>query len=160
MNMQGLLIHLQSWVQAELAAQRDLCVCLGALTDAVMGADNECLQTAAKELELRLEAGTGREIRRQDLMARFAKVCGVPADSLSVTSLIERGRSEGIAVEALSALRDELREVALDVRSRARRLMVLARHHGGVLEELLGILGCGGDGAGSKDSGVLVDARG
>ena len=159
MKFDGLMIHLQSWVESELAAQKDLRDALDGMLAAVMSAENEPLERATADLREKLEQGLGRDVRREDLLRRFSKTLGVPAGSLSVTSLIERGRAAGLGVRRLAELRDQLRTVALDVRRRARRLSVLAAHHGGVLEEILSILGCSQDGNAANDSGALVDAR-
>jgi len=160
MNLSSSLIHLQAWLQAETTGQRRLLEVLERLeASAVLNAGDELL-AAGGELEDTLQAGIGRDVRRGDLMAGFAREFGVPAPTLSVASVLERARTAGENVDKLTEMRTELCTAAEDVTRQAKRLSVLATHHRSVLHELLLILGTSSANEEASRAGVLVDAEG
>jgi hypothetical protein len=158
-KLDSLLIQLQSWAQAEVAAQARLSTILDDLLEAVRASGTELLVDAGGRLEVALESGPARETRRRELMASFAGVFGVPGETLSLTSILQRARESGAEVQSLEAVRGELRAIVKDVARRARLLVATAGHHRGVLSELLTIIGGSARDEEARSAGVLVDAE-
>jgi len=160
MNLDTLLIQLQSWAQEETVAQRRLSGVLEALERAVRTGGSEELLRTGLALEESFTGNVGREVRRVDLMGRLGRHWGIAPATLSLTSVIARASAEGRPTSALEKLRDELRVVVLDVTRRAKLLNVVAAQHRGVLADLMNILGTSSDDESARTAGVLVDAEG
>ena len=160
MNLATSLIHLQAWLQAETAGQRKLLEVLERLEAAALAGASDELLASGGQVEDALEANIGRDVRRRDLMDGFAREFGVPAATLSVSSVLERAREAGESVDKLTDMRTELRTAAQDVTCQAKRLSMLAGHHRAVLHELLMILGTSSENDEARRAGVLVDTEG
>jgi hypothetical protein len=149
--------QLQTSLQDERGVQNRLLERLAAQEAAVIAGDTEALDREARELERELADERPREQRRRALIARFAGELGVPAELLTVGSLMERLEARGIATDGLRRVRDELRESVLGVHRRARKLRALAKGHRDVLGDVLRLIAGGGDR--HPEAGILIDAE-
>ena len=87
----------------------------------------------------------------------FEGELGVPERMLTVGSLIERLEQNGVQTTALANVRAELKAAVLDVRKLSRKLKVIARGHGEVLDDVLRALA--GTGERTLETGILVNAE-
>ncbi len=159
MRLESNLIHLQAWAQGERANQGTLGKVLEQLEGAVRHGRSADLIEAGVALEVALEGNAERARQRKVLMTRFAEGWGVAAETLSLSSILERAETDGADVSRLRVLRDELREEVRAVAKRAKLLSVMAGHHRGVLQDILVVLGASSLSPEARDAGVLVDAR-
>lgn len=157
MKLNKLTNLLLSHLQEEQSVQQKLCVLLEAQTAAAVAGDRDGLESTSSNVEAELAGETQREVRRKALMAAFGAELGIPAQMLTVGSLIERLEERGIATGALARVRSELKETLLSVRKLARKLRTLARGHGEVLRDVLCLLA--GNDVATPGTGILVDAE-
>ena len=159
MKLTTLLIQLQAWTQEEIGAQGRLIGLLADQEKAVREGRTDGVRCSGEKLEEELVQSGPRDKRRRDLMKGFAKVFGVPAATLTLTSIMERAEEVNEDLACLRALREQLRDrVAVVVRA-TRRIASLARYHQGVLADLMRILTSPHQEAGALGDGVLVDAE-
>ena len=159
MSLEATLIHMKSWAQEEIAAQTVLHEVLQRMEAAVQTGTPDDLTDAGSELEAAVEGNLMRERRRNGLMTSCARLWQVPAATLSLSSIIERAEAEGLQLNELRVMRDELRLRVQAVASRAHTLVVLAGHHRGVLQDLMAILGTASDDEEARQAGILMDAE-
>lgn len=159
MKLQALLIRLEAWLQAELAAQHRLLPLVEAQEQAIRGADDAALARASEALERELAGEPARSRARGELFDGLAAAWGVASRSLTFGSIVQRAEEAGLDPARLQARRLELKDAVVRVAERGRRVATLARHHQSMLGELLGTLLAGGTGAGYEGA-RLVDARG
>ena len=159
MNVQALLIQMQSWMQQEIATQTRIAEALAQQEDAVRKGGTDDLARSSDALEEILSGHAGRERRRLDLIEAFGRAFGVAPATLTIGSIAQRAGSAGLDTATVLILRDELRERVELVGDRARRLSTLAHYHGEVLTDILRLLGQVADGTETRTEGVLVDAE-
>ena len=157
MNTTSLVIQLDAWAREELAGQKALSATLAEQERAVSANDAAALAEAAQKVEALLKRGPARERRRRELLGRLGEAFGVQPETLTLTSILERAASEGVAVEGLRSVRDELRKESALVLRTGRRIAALARYHQAFLAEVLRILAPAED---ESSQPVLFDARG
>ena len=153
MRPESALIQLQAWAQEESAAQAAQLDALDLLARAVEKGGASELQAASDALEAAVATSDGRARRRSELTGVLGRAWGVPGETLSLTSILERAESAGLAeaggLGALRCLRDELRSQALELVRRAQLLNTVAGYHRSVLSELVALL----DGTAAGSSG-------
>jgi hypothetical protein len=162
MSVETHLIRLESWLQAETAAQGRMLGLLEEQERAMRAADARAILASGAPIEAELRTGGARERARRELVAGLAAELGVAAESQTLGSLLERAEAEAGArgrIERLRRMRAELRALVADVLRRGRRIAGIARHHRGVLEELMRILQGGVDAEALPTGGGLIDAR-
>lgn len=152
MKLDTLVNQLEAYLQEERGVQGRLADLLDLEERSVRSNDTDGLERGARGLEAELALEPRREARRRALCEAISTCLGVPAGVVTVGSLAERLGPRG---ERLARLRQDVREAALSVRSKARRLAIVARGHQEVLADVLRALAGGDDGA----SGALVDAE-
>ena len=158
MSLETHIVHLLSWAQEESAAQARQIAVLEEMHSAVRAGDLEALDSSSSDLEEALKGAGARRTRRSTLTETLGHLWGVAPSTLTLTSIVERCEQAGVNDHGLSMLRDRLRTQALEVARLARLLSTLARHHRGVINDLVALLS-GGETSGEKTGGVLVDAR-
>jgi hypothetical protein len=159
MKVEVQLIHLQAWAQAEISAQSQLLEVLKAMEKAVRSGRAEQLEESGADLENSMLGNRQREGKRSSLMLSMARHYGVPAGTLSLSSVIERAQAEGHVTEPLASLRDRLRARVQEVAQSSHLLTVMAKHHQGVLGDLMKIIGASSAEEQSRNNGVLMDAK-
>ncbi len=159
MNLQAQLIQLLAWAQEEAGAQEQLLKVLRAMDCAVRAGCSEDLMESGERLEKALSGSQRREQKRSGLMHGLAQHFGVAMGTLSLSSIIERARAAGQAVEALEGMRDRLRTCVKEVAQTSHILSVMATHHHGVLADMMAIIGASSNEEETRKHGVLVDAE-
>ena len=157
MNLTSLVIQLDAWAREELAAQKELAGALGKQEQAIAKNDADAMVASGDAVEALLKRGPVRERRRRDLMDKLSRVFGVAADTLTLGSIAQRAADQGVSVDNLLAVREELRKESALVLRTGRRIASLARYHQAFLGEVLRIMA---PGEGEADEPVLLDARG
>jgi hypothetical protein len=155
MTLTTLAIHAEAWLQEELGAQQALLATLGRLERAARAGSAAELEGGGTELAGLLAPADAREARRRALLARMGAALGADRATVTLSAFTARLAASGIDGERLERLRRELRSTVADVLKVTRRLVAVARYHGGLLDELCRLLTAGAGGAGQ-----LVDARG
>lgn len=161
MKLEALVIQLEAVVQEELNAQARMLELLNAQKSAVALGGSPDVRRAADAIEGALATEPGRGRRRAALLEQLARHFGVRAGTLTLTSIRDRAAAEGVAIDRLDRLRQELRRATADVLRAGRQITAVARYHQGVMEEVMGILcanGASQAGAKDHDRGRLVDA--
>jgi hypothetical protein len=154
MSTHRLVSALEANLQAELAGKAAQCSLLEQQEAAISAGDPDALDAAAAKLVGELNAGIDRARARVQLMAELATALGVDA-----------GRIEPIAAALgadglrLSSQRIELRAISAAALARGRRLAVLVRAHGALVEEALGQFLAPDPYGAPLGRGSLVDAR-
>jgi len=148
---------LLSHLQEEQAVQMRLLVHLRAQQAAALKGDTEGLSSTTSEIEQELNGESVRQQRRTALLSAFEGELGVPERLLTVGSLIERLEQKGIRTAGLATVRAELKDALLEVRKLSRKLKVIARGHGEVLDDVLRALA--GTGERTLGTGILVNAE-
>jgi hypothetical protein len=156
MSLTTLAIQTEAWLQEELQSERALLELLQRMEAAARRGSGDELARCALEVTTQLDGGTARHVRRTTLFARLAAALAVPVQSLTLTRLAAKLRSERIETARLEVLRDELRAATSEALRASRRLAAMAQYHRGLLEELCQLL----QGEAPRSDGHLVDARG
>jgi len=155
MTLAALAIHVEAWLQEELAAQRAIGAALTRIEAAARVGAAADLASSGRELE-GLLAGTGaRDGRRAALMARLTSALGFTSERVTLPELCARLAADGIDTTRLEPMRAELRAVARSVLQASRRMAAMARYHRGFFEELCQLLRLGA----STSDGQLLDAQ-
>lgn len=150
----ALVAALEANLGAELASKTAQCALLDLQENAVRSADPAELERLAPRMLSEIDAGAARARERAELMSRLA--ASLDLAPCRVAIIAGALRDEG---RRLADLRQELRAVTARSLVRGRRLAVLVRAHGGLLEEALGrFLAPDATGA-PLGRGSLVDAR-
>ena len=149
-----LALALEANLEAELSGKAHQCALLGKQEAALTAGDAAALDAAALELLAELNLGLERARTRAEIMAKLGAALGVVpvrVESLAV-ALGARGRR-------LAAQRSDLREICAESLARGRRLVVLVRAHGALVEEALGRFLAPDPSGTPLGRGSLVDAR-
>jgi hypothetical protein len=163
MTTQALIIKTESWTQQELQAQARMLELLDAQERAIAEGSTKGISLYGEKIQAHLRSGPIRERRRMELMHRFAATWGIAAGTLSLGSIAERARAEGVATVRMERLREDLRRTTAQVLRKGRRLAAMARYHQGLLGEIMEVLLTGqGHPAStgitaSEEGGVLVN---
>jgi hypothetical protein len=135
-----LAIHVESWLQAEVAAQTALREALMRTEEAVRTGDTEQVRATGQRLQELLATTGARESRRRVLIGKLATELGIPARDVNLTRLAHELTAQGVDVSRLATRRAELRRVVAEVVRIGRRLEAVAQYHQGLFEELYGVL--------------------
>ena len=157
MKLNKLTNLLLSQLQDEQSVQGRLLVLLEAQTQAAIRGDSLAIEAVRIKVEAELSGEPMRQKRRNALMGAFGGELGVPAQLLTIGSLIERLETRGIQTSSIGRVRNELKEALLSVRKLVRKLTVIARGHGEVLHDVLCLLG--GTDNQLPGTGILIDAE-
>ena len=120
MSLAKLMIHTQAWAQEEIAAQGVLLDALELQEQAIRAADTQAVAESGRKLDLALKGQPTRDRRRAALIDAYARLFGVPAATLTLTSIAERAATAGADVTKLDALRSELRSRVERVHARSQ----------------------------------------
>jgi hypothetical protein len=156
MEARQLLIHTEAWVQEEIVAQKRLSSLLADQERAIVTGDTPDLTETSQAIERELAGSVPRDRRRRELVDGFARVWGIPAGAMSLSSIAERLGNEA---RRLVTLRRELRGVVADVLRRGRRISAMAQHHQGLLRDVMHLLAGAGDDRNKDHEGALVNAE-
>jgi len=159
MKLRRHVFQLQAWAKDELEAQRRLLGLLQRQEAAVRAGCTADVRQSGEELERELPGGATRERVRTQVIAELARGFGVPAQTLTLSSIVERGQASGEDVTGLRRLRDELRTCAAAVVKTGRRIASLARYHQEVLSDLMHVLSSSGMESQAPGDGALIDAE-
>lgn len=153
-----LAIHVESWLQEEIAAQSALREALNRTEAAVRTGGAPELNAAGQRLQELLATSGVRESRRRVLISKLASELGVAPREVNLTRLARELAARGVDSGRLAGLRTELRGLVAEVVRTGRRLEAVAQYHQGLFEELYGVLipERPGDQAGERAT-VLVD---
>ena len=103
-----------------------------------------------------IPADEGRDKR---VVVLLGACWGVDAGALTVTSVCERVEASGLDAARLRRMRDELREATARALRLGRRISVLARYHGELFEEVVGILVGRSETNNDPQRGALLDTQ-
>ncbi|MBI5432619.1 MAG: flagellar export chaperone FlgN [Planctomycetes bacterium] len=155
-ELKTLLRRLEAHLQDEIAAQERTLALLADEQTALCGRDPALVLERTTALERELQGGVARARRRDEILTALGSLWGVPAATLTLTSIAERAGPEG---ERVLRMRGELRERSAKSVKLARRVGALARTHqrffSDVLQALFGELGA----TDARVGGRLVDAE-
>lgn len=127
----------ENYLRAETKAQEVLLGLLEAQERAVRSGRTSEILSANARYEETLRKGSTRDAERSRLLAEFGAFYGVAPKALSLASIIER---LGPHAGQLPAERVRLRAATSRVLQASRRLSSIARYHGSIVEEVLGLL--------------------
>lgn len=156
MNVQSLINGLEAWVQEELLARRKLLALLERQEEVVKRANGLDLEAVVHDIQVELDAQARRDEKRVRLFEGLAQHWGVSAETLTLTSIVERA---GPQAARLALLRDELAAASERIVRKNRRLSALLSVHHKVVEELLCALVAIQGGTPGAPAGALVDAE-
>lgn len=161
--MSAALAHvrrLESWLQEEIAAQTKARELLETQLGALQSRTPEPLIESTNALERALSGSVDRGRRREEILRQLAREWGVAASSLSLSSICERLRSASAREsEIVQRLAGELRVLAQQVRSLARRAFALSRAHQRLLADVIQQLFAGVGAENAAQGGQLLDAE-
>ena len=154
MSTSELALALERNLALELAGKAAQCALLEKQEAAIRAADALALEAAAEELLLELDAGFERARARVELLASLAVALGLA--SCRVGDVASALGNDGAR---LSDQRSKLREICARSLAQGRRLAVLVRAHGALIEEALGRFLAPDPTGAPLGRGSLVDAR-
>jgi hypothetical protein len=154
MKKQELARALEANLEAELAGKTAQCTLLEKQEAAIRAADARTLDEATRELFVELNRGVERANGRARLMRELASALGVAGRR--VGDLADALGADG---SRLASQRSELRKACADSLARGRRMSVLVRAHGALIEEALGRFLAPDPSGAPLGRGSLVDAR-
>jgi hypothetical protein len=154
MSTHDLVTALEANLAAELSGKAEQCALLQRQEAAITAGDPAALEGAAAELVGELEAGIERARARTQIMAELATALGV--DASRVESIVAALGTDG---RRLAAQRRDLRAICAESLACGRRLGVLVRAHGALVEEALGRFLAPDPSGAPLGRGSLVDAR-
>ena len=159
-RVQSLVLKLEAWVQEETGAQRRMLELLRRQEAAILAYQPEEVADCGQAVERELSTVPGRERGQRDVVEALARVWGLGAGVLTVSSVCVRLEEGGIDATRLRRMRDDLRDATAQALRLGRRISVLARYHGELFEEVVGIL-VGNSGAAKYDQhrGALLDTQ-
>lgn len=159
LGLQSELVQLEAWAQEELAAQRALVQALELQEEAIRIGSTVGLLESTEVVQDATRKSALREKRRVAGMRALARRFGVAAETLTLTSIVERASAAGVDSSRLARARTELRDAAAEALKRGRRIASLAHHHRVVVDELFRNLagGCAQDGSERNEDALVVD---
>ena len=143
-------------VQDELGAQRRVLALLDEQEQAIAANDPAATADAVERLEREMSTNGERAHRRHRLLEQLSVAWGVPADLLTLGSVVERG---GARAAHLAPLRAELRELTAQVAKKNRLLGALIGMHRRVIRDVIEAVLDDEPGAALKGAGSLIDAE-
>ena len=154
MNTQRLTSALEANLEAELAGKTAQCALMQAQEAAIRANDSSALEAAGEKLLAELGAGVERaRVRAQLLVDLAAELDVAPARVESIARALGSGGAR------LAELRTELRAICARSLTAGRRLSVLVRAHGALIEQALGRFLAPDPSGAPLGRGSLVDAR-
>lgn len=156
MNLARTLNQLGGYVQDEVSARRRTLRLLEEQEAGIQANDPRATAEAVRKLDREMSTNTARVRRRQQLLGDLATAWNVPADLLSLGSIIERG---GSAAAHIVPLRDELRSITAQVIQKNRLLSSLIGMHRRVIRDVIEYVLEDERGAVMHGSGTLIDAE-
>lgn len=156
MRQQSLLNSLESYIQEETGARKRMLTIVERQERAIVSGSALALEQATRSLESELGAQIERTRRRENLFAAFGSLWGISPETLSLSSILERG---GDDCSRLAALRRELRDATASLARRNRRLAALMTLHRRVVHDLIGCLAQDDGASALSASGTLIDAE-
>jgi len=154
MNARQIAAELEKNLSLEIDGKSAQCALLEKQEAAIRASDALALEAAAEELLLELDAGYERARSRALLLALLGAALGVAA--CRVGDLAAALGAEGAR---LMDQRAELRALCARSMAQGRRLSVLVRAHGALIEEALGRFLAPDPSGAPLGRGSLVDAR-
>ena len=156
MNLARTLNQLGGYVQDEVSARRRTLSLLEEQEAGIQANDPRATAEALRKLEREMLTNTDRLRRRTRLLAALSKEWNVPADLLSLGSIVERG---GAAAAHIAPLRDELRSITAAVIQKNRLLSSLIGMHRRVIRDVIEYVLEDERGAVMNGAGTLIDAE-
>lgn len=159
-GLQSLVLKLESWVQEEIGAQRRMVDLLAKQEAEIMACRPEEVSACGKAIEGELSTVPGRERRRREVVEALARAWGLGSGVLTVSSVCVRLDEAGIDATRLRRMRDDLRDATAKALRLGRRISVLARYHGELFQEVVGVLvGNPAGSQGEQHRGALLDTQ-
>lgn len=156
MNAAAALKHLEVALREELDGKRRALELLARQEAAIAANEPAALEEALKGVEREVQLEARRAARRRQLVAALAEAWRVPADALTLGSIVERaGRDAG----RLATLRVELRDAVASVKRRNRRLAALVGMQRRLTRDVMKCVLEDEDGAALHSAGTLVNAE-
>ena len=152
------LERLAGWLDEEVEARRALVDLLERQERAVLATAPGDLEAATLAVGRALERDAASSARRRELFASLARAWRASPEALTLGSIAERAGDDP-SRGRIEAARLSLREAALQVARRNRRVAALVRARRRVVGELVGLIVRGAEGAAPVGAGTLVDAR-
>ena len=150
------LNQLGGYVQEEISTRRRTLGLLEEQEAAIRANDSAAMAEAVKRLERDMTTNADRSRRRGKILEALSAEWGVPADLLSLGSIIERG---GAQAAHLAPLRAELRTVTAEVVRKNRLLGALIGMHRRVIRDVIECVLDDDRGAALNGAGTLIDAE-
>ncbi len=121
--------------------------------------DDAALLQASQGLDGELEGRPRRHAKRTLIFQKLGEAWSVAPGTLTLSSIVERATRDGVDVDRLERLREELRDATREQLRRGRRLAAMARYHQGVLAELMEMVFGATSKAGPEGRVPLIDAQ-
>jgi hypothetical protein len=153
MTAHQLAFALEANLRVELSAKRAQCAVLAKMETLVHAADPTELEAAAAELALELDVAVERARVRDRILDKLAQELGVVPARVELVA-----QALGADGARLHEQRAVLREVCAESLARGRRVAVLVRAHGALVEEALGRFLAPDPAGALLGRGSLVDA--
>lgn len=154
MSVAMLVGSLEDALRAEVDGRRAQLALLARQEAAIRANDSLAHDVAARELLAELDASVTRAARRETLLRELSRVLEVEEARVEPIALALGSDGDGLLRQ-----RQELRSLAAECLSRGRRLAVLVKVHGGIVEESLARFLQPEPGGAPLGRGSLVDAR-
>ena len=159
-RVQSLVLKLEAWVQEETGAQRRMLDLLKRQEAAILAYRPEEVADCGQAVERELSSVPGRERRRREVVESLGRAWGLGSGVLTVSSVCVRLEEAGLDASRLRRMRDDLRDATAQALRLGRRISVLARYHGELFEEVVGILVGSSDAAkNDQHRGALLDTQ-
>ncbi len=156
MNENSLLNHLTAYVQDEIAVRRRTLDLLSRQEAGIQNNDPGATAKAVEAIEQEMKGNSRRNSKRVGLIKKLALCWSLPADALTLGSIVERA---GARAGMLAELREELRALTAKVLKRNRRLSALIGMHRRVIKEVIDTVLHEQVGAVMNGAGSLIDAE-
>jgi len=156
MNLARTLNQLGGYVQDEVSARRRTLNLLEEQEAGIRANDPHATAEAVHKLEREMGTNAARVRRRSQLLGELSQAWNVPADLLSLGSIVERG---GAAAAHIAPLRAELRSITAVVIQKNRLLNSLIGMHRRVIRDVIEYVLEDERGAVMNGAGTLIDAE-
>ena len=156
MSIPRTLNRLAGYLQGEIGARRRTLALLETQEASIQANDPAATAEALRKLDREMSTNGENSRKRAQLIEQLATTWGVPADLLTLGSIIERG---GPAAAHLAPLRDELRSITALVIRKNRRLGALIGMHRRVIRDVIEYVLEDERGAAMSGAGSLIDAE-
>lgn len=156
MNVTSLIKHLEVNVAEEITAKRASLEAIRAQEESIAANDPGAFEVTVEEIGKLLPRDARRTIKRERLLRMLSEHWEVPADALTLGSIVRRLGPEGARLEELRA---ELRQVVAAMLKHHRRLSSLIGMHRRLNRDILQIVLGAEEGREFASSGTILDAR-